>query len=195
MQRALAKTMIFLLALTLVVPESYARRLGGGRSVGRQAPMSRQSTAGAQAPAVRPYAPLPPAAPPMSNQPDYARQNAPARPMQPAPAQGRPWGGMVGGALLGLGLGSLLSSGQHNNNVPNPNMNNQGNRDTTGSGGVVNGTDASGNPGIADATTAAPTTQAPTGGGFGSVLLWGILGLAAFFLLRRMRARAAQRRF
>ncbi len=191
MHRALAKNMIFLVALTLVVPESYARRLGSGRSVGRQAPVSRQSTAGSQPLPARPYAPLPPAAPPVRAQPDYARQSAPAGPLQQPPAQARPWGGMLGGALLGLGLGSLLSSGERNNNLPNQNANNRGNGQTGGSGSVTNGTDASGNPMAADATTA----QQPAASGFGSVLLWGLLGLAAFFLMRRMRARAAQRRF
>lgn len=190
MRRALAKNMIFLIALSLVVPESYARRLGGGRSVGRQAPTSRQSTTGSQSPPARPYAPMAPAAPPLRAQPDYARQSAPVQPMQPAPAQARPWGGMLGGALLGLGLGSLLSSGDRNNNLPN--QNNQGNREATGTtGGLTNGTDGAGNPTVANSTAA----QQPASSGFGSLLLWGILALAAFFLVRRMRARAAQRRF
>ena len=182
MHRALAKNVIFLIALSLVVPESYARRLGSGRSTGRQAPISRQSTTGSQPLPARQYAPPPPAAPPLRPQP------APARPMQPAPAQAGPWGGMLGGALLGLGLGSLLSSGDRNNNLPNQNTNNGGNRDASG---TTNGMDASGNPKAAGTTTA----QQPASSGFGSLLLWGILGLAAFFLVRRLRTRATQRRF
>ena len=192
MHRALAKNMIFLIALSLVVPESYARRLGGGRSAGRQAPISRQSTTGSQPLPARPNAPLPPAAPPLRSQPDLARP-APVRPMPPAPAQAAgPWGGMLGGALLGLGLGSLLSSGDRNNNLPKESTNNQGNRDANGTAtGPTSGTDASGNPKGASATIA----QQPASSGFGSLLMWGILGLAAFFLVRRVRARAAQRRF
>lgn len=183
MQGALAKNLIFLIALSLVVPESYARRLGSGRSVGRQAPISRQGTAGAQLLPARPYAPLPPAAPPLRTPPDFARQSAPVRPLPSAPAPSRPWGGMVGGALLGMGLGSLLSSGDRNTNMPNQNGTNQGNRDTSAS---------SGNPTVIDQTTNTLPAQKPASSGFGSILLWALLGLAAFFLVRRMRARAAQ---
>ena len=192
MQPAFAKKVIFLIALSLVVPESHARRLGNGRSVGRQAPVSRQNASPAPPYPTRPYTP-PPAAPLPRVQPDYARQAAPMRPIPAAPAPARPWGGMVGGALLGLGLGSLLSSGSRNNNAPNQEMNNPANRDLGNStGNSANGTDSAGNPNVAPDTAAA---QQSTGSGLGSLLLWGILGLAAFFLIRRMRTRAAQRRF
>lgn len=77
-----------------IVAESIARPMGGGRSIGRQSQSVKQMPAqNTQAPAARPAtpaaAPTPPAAVP------------------PKPAS--PWKGILGGALLGLGLGALLS--------------------------------------------------------------------------------------
>ena len=102
MQKLTAKLLLTLVACTLVVPESYAKRLGGGRSVGRQAQVARQRTA----PPVLRSRPAPPVAQPRVVRPPY---------VGPAPAQvqrrpGSPLGGMFGGALLGLGLGSVLGS-------------------------------------------------------------------------------------
>ncbi len=78
--------------------EALARPMGGGRSIGRQSQsVSRQAPAPAPAPA-----------------PGAAQQ----RQAQPAPAAPAPaaaakppsrWKGLLGGALLGLGLGALLS--------------------------------------------------------------------------------------
>lgn len=104
MQKFTAKLMLALVACTLVIPESYAKRLGGGRSVGRQAQATRQRAAPPPT-VVRPR-PAPPVAQPRPARPPYAG---------PAPAQvqrrpGSPLGGMFGGALLGLGLGSVLGS-------------------------------------------------------------------------------------
>lgn len=104
MQKLTAKLLLTLVACTLVVPESYAKRLGGGRSFGRQAQVARQRTA--PPPVVRPRPALPPVAQPRVVRPPY---------VGPAPAQvqrrsGSPLGGMFGGALLGLGLGSVLGS-------------------------------------------------------------------------------------
>jgi hypothetical protein len=103
MQKLTAKLLLTLVACTLVVPESYAKRLGGGRSVGRQAQVARQRAAPPTV--VRPR-PAPPVAQPRVVRPPY---------VGPAPAQvqrrpGSSLGGMFGGALLGLGLGSVLGS-------------------------------------------------------------------------------------
>ena len=89
-----------MLAATTVsmLGEALARPMGGGRSIGRQSQsVSRQAPAPAPAPA-----------------PGAAQQRQP----QPAPAAPAPaaaakppsrWKGILGGALLGLGLGALLS--------------------------------------------------------------------------------------
>ena len=87
-----------MLAATTVsmLGEALARPMGGGRSIGRQSQnVSRQAPAPAPAPA--------PAATP--------RQAQPAPAPAPAPAAKAPsrWKGLLGGALLGLGLGALLS--------------------------------------------------------------------------------------
>lgn len=75
------------LALTLGVSTADAKRLGGGGSFGRQSQnVSRQPQAPAQSQAA----------------------NA-AKPATPAAAPSSPWKGILGGALLGLGLGALLS--------------------------------------------------------------------------------------
>jgi predicted lipid-binding transport protein (Tim44 family) len=93
MKKFLMSLMIAATALSVVVSDAQARRLGGGGSsfgrqsqnVTRQAPM--QSS---QAPAAAKAAPAPaPAVPP-------------AKPASP-------WKGILGGALLGLGLGALMS--------------------------------------------------------------------------------------
>jgi predicted lipid-binding transport protein (Tim44 family) len=88
--------LIAVTALSMVA-DAFARPMGGGRSFGRQSQsVSRMRT---PAPAPRPY-----------QQPSYQRP-APA-PMAPMPIpQRRPsmWKGLLGGALLGLGLGALFS--------------------------------------------------------------------------------------
>ncbi|MBV0882043.1 hypothetical protein KTQ42_22450 [Noviherbaspirillum sp. L7-7A] len=104
MQKLTAKLFLTLVACTLVVPESYAKRLGGGRSVGRQAQVTRQRAAPPPS-VVRPR-PAPPVAQPRPVRPPYVG-GAPAQ-VQRRP--GSPLGGMFGGALLGLGLGSVLGS-------------------------------------------------------------------------------------
>jgi hypothetical protein len=101
---------LVLLTLTLVVPESYAKRLGGGRSSGRQSQMSRQRmvpppTIKRPPPPAPPYArPGPgPRVAPYATRPGYGGQQIPQQ-------TGSRWGGMIGSALLGLGLGSLMSN-------------------------------------------------------------------------------------
>ena len=96
MKKFLASMMIALMTLSSVAD---ARPLGSNRSFGRQS----QSVSRMRAPA-----PAPTPAP--SQQPSYQRP-APA-PVAPAPLpQKRPsmWKGVLGGALLGLGLGALFS--------------------------------------------------------------------------------------
>ena len=98
MKKFLASTMIAVTALSFVA-DAFARPVGGGRSFGRQSQSVRQMRAPAPAPTPSP-----------AQQPGYQRP-APA-PMAPQPIpQKRPsmWKGVLGGALLGLGLGALFS--------------------------------------------------------------------------------------
>lgn len=85
--------MIVMLGISGGITGAEAKRLGGGGSFGKSSPsFSRpapmQNTGQQAAPAPRP---APPAAP------------------APAPAPSSPWKGIVGGALLGLGIGALMS--------------------------------------------------------------------------------------
>ncbi|AKU22774.1 Tim44 domain-containing protein [Massilia sp. NR 4-1] len=78
-----------------MMAELAARPMGGGRSVGRQSQnVSKMPAQPAQAPAAQRQATPAPAATP------------PAAPPVKPPS---PWKGILGGALLGLGLGALLS--------------------------------------------------------------------------------------
>lgn len=98
MKKFLASTMIAVTALSFVA-DAFARPVGGGRSFGRQSSSVSRMRAPAPAPAPSP-----------AQQPGYQRP-APA-PMAPQPIpQKRPsmWKGVLGGALLGLGLGALFS--------------------------------------------------------------------------------------
>jgi predicted lipid-binding transport protein (Tim44 family) len=95
MKKYLLALMVAVSAMSLVVADAEARRLGGGSSIGRQSSgISRQAT------------------PPSSNQaaPSQARPATPATTPQGAtPKPASPWRNILGGALLGLGLGALLS--------------------------------------------------------------------------------------
>lgn len=86
MKKFLMSLMIALFGVTIAMSGAEAKRLGGGGSFGKSSPSySRQYSA-----------------------PQGPNQMAPApRPAQPAAPS--PWKGIVGGALLGLGLGALLS--------------------------------------------------------------------------------------
>ena len=94
MKNLLMALVVALTTMTLVMPEAEARRMGGGGSFGKQsqgvsrsAPsQSSQSAANTAKPAAAP-------------------NNAQGTPPKPA----SPWKGILGGALLGLGLGALLS--------------------------------------------------------------------------------------
>jgi predicted lipid-binding transport protein (Tim44 family) len=97
MKKLLVTMMLAVTALSLV-SEAIARPMGGGRSFGRQSQSVRQMRAPAPAPA--PY-----------QQPQYQRQAQPApmAPRAPVPQRSGMWKGLLGGALLGLGLGAMLS--------------------------------------------------------------------------------------
>ncbi len=80
--------MVAVLGMSVVMSNAEAKRMGGGGSFGKSSPtFSRQATP--QGPAQ---------AAPMQRQGQAA-----------APAPSSPWKGILGGALLGLGLGALLS--------------------------------------------------------------------------------------
>jgi len=97
MKKFLVTLMVAVSALSVVVSDAQAKRLGGGGSVGKQSQsVSRQQSA------------------PMQNQQaaPAASQAAPAAAAPAAAAAAKPsspWKGILGGALLGLGLGALLS--------------------------------------------------------------------------------------
>jgi predicted lipid-binding transport protein (Tim44 family) len=98
MKKFLLVLMLALTSLSLVMSPAEAKRLGGGGSFGKQS-----SNYSRQAPASPSYgqsysAPARPAAPAAAPAP----QNIPAKPASP-------WRNIVGGALVGLGLGALMS--------------------------------------------------------------------------------------
>lgn len=93
MKKFLISLMVAVSALSVVVSEAQAKRLGGGGSIGKQSQsMSRQSHAPGQQAAPAPNQAAPAAAP-----------------QTVSPKSASPWKGILGGALLGLGLGALLS--------------------------------------------------------------------------------------
>lgn len=94
MKKILMTLMLMVTAMTLVVTEAEARRMGGGGSFGRQSQSVTRSAPSQSSQSVT-TAPKPAAAP----------NSAAGTPAKPA----SPWRGMLGGALLGLGLGALLS--------------------------------------------------------------------------------------
>jgi predicted lipid-binding transport protein (Tim44 family) len=98
MKKFLASMLIAVTALSSVA-EAFARPVGGGRSFGRQSQSVRQMRAPAPAPAPSYQQPQRQAVPPAAAAP---------RP-QVAPQRSGMWKGILGGALLGLGLGALFS--------------------------------------------------------------------------------------
>ena len=80
--------MIAILGVTVAVSSAEARRLGGGGSFGKSSPTFSRPA-------------------PMQNTNQAGTAPRPAQPAAPAPAS--PWKGILGGALLGLGMGALLS--------------------------------------------------------------------------------------
>jgi predicted lipid-binding transport protein (Tim44 family) len=92
MKKIILALMVIASTMMMALPEAEAQRLGGGRSFGRQSP-----TAAKQAPMQQQ------AAKPATATPAAAGAGA-------AAAKPSMWKGLLGGALLGLGLGALLSS-------------------------------------------------------------------------------------
>ncbi|RZI43533.1 hypothetical protein EGT07_07070 [Herbaspirillum sp. HC18] len=96
MKKFLIALMIALTAASMAVSDAEAKRLGGGGSFGRQSQgLSRPAPMQSPNQAANP-SPAKPATPPSA---------AP----QPTPKPASPWRNILGGALLGLGLGALLS--------------------------------------------------------------------------------------
>ncbi|MBP0599955.1 Tim44 domain-containing protein [Herbaspirillum sp. LeCh32-8] len=98
MKKFMLALMLAITSLAIVISPADAKRLGGGGSFGKQSSnYSRQATPSSpsynQAPSATPYRPSTPAAAP---------QSVPAKPASP-------WRNILGGALLGLGLGALMS--------------------------------------------------------------------------------------
>ena len=94
MKKFLLCLMLAISALSMVVSDADARRLGGGRTFGRQSQNVTQKAAPAPSQATNQAKPAAPAAAPAPG----------AIPPKPSP-----WKGILGGALLGLGVGALLS--------------------------------------------------------------------------------------
>jgi predicted lipid-binding transport protein (Tim44 family) len=89
MKKVFIALFVAVMAMSAGMPEAEARRMGGGGSFGKQSQK-----------ASRPA--------PAQNQAASAAK--PAAPAAAAAAKPSPWKGILGGALLGLGLGALLSS-------------------------------------------------------------------------------------
>jgi len=97
MKKVVLGVMVAIMAVSIGLSSAEAKRMGSGGSVGKQSQSVNQS------------------APAQSAQSPAAMQSAtPARPAAApaaaAPKPASPWKGMLGGALLGLGLGAMLSS-------------------------------------------------------------------------------------
>lgn len=91
-------TVVLVAALTLAHADADARRLGGGKSMGRQSGHVTQREA------------APPSAPPGQNANTTAAKQAPANASTAAAPAKRPWGAMLGGLAAGLGLAWLAHS-------------------------------------------------------------------------------------
>lgn len=176
---SIAKFILLFAVVTLAVPESYAKRVGGGRSFGRHSQVMRQRTA--PVPPVQRQQATPSAPTPRQPIPPVASQQRavppPMAPAQPIRRQANSsFGGFFTGALIGMGLGSLISSTNQNQDPASQ---------SSGSSGDWEG--ASGDDGRqANATQQTPQQE---GNPFGIFLLLGIAALAVRHLVRRRRAR------
>lgn len=103
MRRAVPVLMALLMTLTSLQAE--AKRMGGGKSMGRQSSNVTQSTA---TPNANPAAPT--AAPNAAGTQQAARPNGAAPAAAAAQQTRRPWAGMLGGLAAGLGLAWLANS-------------------------------------------------------------------------------------
>lgn len=88
MKKLLTALVVAVMGFTVAMSGAEAKRMGGGGSFGKSSPsFSRQATPPSQA----------------------APAQRPAQPGAAAPKPASPWKNILGGALLGLGLGALLS--------------------------------------------------------------------------------------
>nr|WP_314629337.1 hypothetical protein [uncultured Noviherbaspirillum sp.] len=152
MKRFFLTVLMALFAFTSFTSTVEAKRLGGGGSSGRQAGRM-------VAPPSAPMRQAPAPSAPMRQQ----AQPAPAYPA-PAPAQQQArsgMGGMLGGALLGLGVGSMMGNGAN--------------------AGTNNGNGTAANP-----EAAANVPAESSGGGSSLLMILAVAGIA-FFLYRRFR--------
>ncbi|UIN20681.1 Tim44 domain-containing protein [Herbaspirillum frisingense] len=98
MKKFLLALLLAMTSLALLTSPAEAKRLGGGGSFGKQSSnYSRQAAPSSPSysqPAATPYRPATPAATPQS---------------APLPKPASPWRNVLGGALLGFGLGALMS--------------------------------------------------------------------------------------
>ena len=97
MKKIVMGVMVAVMAVSIGLSSAEAKRMGSGGSVGKQSQSVNQSGSAQSA-----------------QSPAAMQSAAPARPgaspAAAAPKPASPWKGMLGGALLGLGLGALLSS-------------------------------------------------------------------------------------
>jgi predicted lipid-binding transport protein (Tim44 family) len=93
MKKAFVALIVAVMTLSVGLTTVEAKRLGGGGSIGKQ-------SSGASRQAQSPM---------QQNQAAAAKPAAPAAAPAAAAAKPSPWKGILGGALLGLGLGALLS--------------------------------------------------------------------------------------
>jgi len=98
MKKFFIAAMVALTALSITVTEAEAKRLGGGGSIGRQ---SQSFSRSAPAHSSNQFS---------NSNANQAQPGAPAAtPQGVSPKPASPWRNILGGALLGLGLGALLS--------------------------------------------------------------------------------------
>ena len=95
-------SVVLVAMLAMVHPDADARRLGGGKSVGKQSSNVTQREAAT--------APAAPGAPAQSATNAAAAKPAAAPAATPAAAPKKPWGAMLGGLAAGLGLAWLAHS-------------------------------------------------------------------------------------
>ena len=97
MKKVVMGVMVAIMAVSIGLSSAEAKRMGSGGSVGKQSQSVNQSGSAqsAQSPAAMQSA---------------APARAGAAPAAAAPKPASAWKGMLGGALLGLGLGAMLSS-------------------------------------------------------------------------------------
>jgi predicted lipid-binding transport protein (Tim44 family) len=99
MKRILMTLMVVASAVSIMVSNAEAKRLGGGGTIGKQSSNVTRQAPAQSSQATNTATPAP------------AQNAAPAAAQAPAPVSkpASPWKGMLGGALLGLGLGALFS--------------------------------------------------------------------------------------